>query len=773
MNEETPESVADCLDRLLAAHPLMVERIYRQLLIYLHTKGIITMDRITAEARALTGRAPRPLVENPNEPEAQRFDEVESEALHTLTRKFTCQHLNRAQVEDVVNYVLKREEAQGLADVAGLPSVSFRVLSEKLQRFCALPLGEMHLDPSELFGVRVALARHFVSDDLTFLGFAKRYLRVRDYEDLTRRSIGGTTRTGRIGGKAGGMLLAYRIVQEAGLDAGQDMPIAIPDSYYVRSDVIEQFLELNGLRAYHSQKYKDIEDIRNEYPLVKGVFRNSAFPVEIVQQLRSLLEDLKETPLIVRSSSLLEDRFTTAFSGKYASIFVPNQGPLEMRLRALLGAIGEVYASTLAPDPILYRRKHNLIDYDEEMAVLIQRVVGKRFGKYFLPGFAGVAFSRNEFCWSPRIRRDDGFMRLVMGLGTRAVDRVGGDYARMVALGAPTARPESSAVEIIKHSQRTIDVINLEQNRFDSITLRELLGEGAAFPMLDKCVSIRRDHELYAPPGARVDAAPRDLCVTFQKLLKDTPFATRVQRMLQVLELALGHPADVEFVCDGEKFYMVQCRAQQHSADTARVVVPNNVPPERTVFTASKFVRMAKVEDIEYVVYIGSDAYHSVSTNERRVALARVVGRINHALADRRFILIGPGRWGSNDPRLGIRVSYADISNARMLIEVAQARSGYVPEVSFGTHFFQDLVEDGIAYLPLYPDDDENQFNTAFFNETTNALADVDPKDAPFADQVRVIHVPAVAQGARLHVAMDGENNYAVAYLAEPAARSD
>ncbi|MEE9293557.1 MAG: PEP/pyruvate-binding domain-containing protein, partial [Phycisphaerae bacterium] len=389
MNSEASESASDCLDRLLRAHPQMVERIYRQLLIYLHTKNFVSMDQITNEARALTGRGPRQVVENPNEPEAQRFDEVESEALHTLTRKHSNRHLSVAEIQEIVNYVLKREEAQRLADVASLPSVSFRVLADRLQRFCALPLGEMHLDPSELFGLRVSLARHFVNDDLTFLGFAKKYLRVRDYESVARCSIGSASRMGRIGGKAGGMLLAYRIVQDAGLDAGQELPISIPASYYIRSDVLEEFLELNGLRGYHSQKYKNIEVIRNEYSLIKGVFRNSAFPVETVQQLRALLERIDAVPLIIRSSSLLEDRLSSSFTGKYASIFVPNQGPLEVRLEAVLGAIGEVYASTLAPDPILYRRKHNLIDYDEEMAILIQEVIGQRFGDYFLPAFAG------------------------------------------------------------------------------------------------------------------------------------------------------------------------------------------------------------------------------------------------------------------------------------------------------------------------------------------------------------------------------------------------
>jgi pyruvate, water dikinase len=766
IENEANESVEQCLDRCLDEHPEMVGRFYRQLMMYLHLKNIASVEDITKEARASIGLAPGAFVENPNVSAAQRFDDAETEAVHRLTRDYVLRHLTATQVRDVVNYVLKREEAQSVADVANLPSVSFRVLAERLHRFCALPLGEMHLDPSELFGVRVALARHFISDDLAFLGFARKYLRVRDYEDITNRSIGNDSRMGRVGGKAGGMLLASKIVEEAGLDAGDNLPITVPDSYYVRSDVLEQFLELNGLRAYHSQKYKNLEDIRNEYPLVKGVFRNSTFPIEVVQQLRALLEKLSDVPLIVRSSSLLEDRLTSAFSGKYASIFLPNQGDLETRLRAILGAIGEVYASTLSADPILYRRKHNLIDYDEEMAILIQTVIGQKCGRYFLPAFAGVAFSRNEYRWSPRIRREDGFVRLVMGLGTRAVDRVGGDYPRMVALGAPTLRPDSSAVEIIKHSQKSIDVINLESNRFESISLATLLEQNEHIPMLDKIVSIRRENELYTPPGTIFDASPEDMCITFDKLLKNTPFAERVLKMLRELENALEHPVDVEFVCDGEKFYMLQCRAQQQSAESARVVVPDDIPQERIVFTANRFVRTAKVPNIEYIIYVSSAGYHGIDSNEGRLAMARAIGRVNQAIADKRFILIGPGRWGSNDLRLGVRVSYADISNAQMLIEVAREHSGYIPELSFGTHFFQDLVEDNIAYLPLYPDEPGSKFDTKLLRESPSVLASVSAKDESMASILRVIHVPAVTGGLHLHVAMDGESDRAVAYLA-------
>ena len=723
------EAVAECLDALVEANPEMTERIYRQLLVGLHTRGILSIDRIQQEARELSGQS-HPPDASANEPADQRLDAEDREVIQRLVRTYACQNLSRAEIEDQVNLVLKREEAQSLGDVARLPGVSFRTLTERLRRFCALPLGETQLDASEMHGVRVALARHFISDELKYIGVAKKHLRVRDYGDLVERIIGSETRMGKIGGKAGGMILAHRIVEAAGIDAGPDLPITIPDSYYLRADVIDQFLELNRLTSYHDQKYKDIEDIRNEYPL-------------------------------------LEDRFMSAFSGKYASIFIATQGDLEFRVRALLGAIGEVYASVLAPDPILYRKKHNLLDYEEDMAVLIQRVVGHRFGPYFLPAFAGVAFGRNEYRWSPRIRREDGFVRIVMGLGTRAVDRVGGDYARMVALGAPTLRPESSPADIIDHSQRRIDVIDLERDRFSSISLEQLLQHARDFPMLDRILSIRRNGELYAPTGTRVDASPDQTCITFDKLLKDTPFADRVRNMLQLLEREFGGPVDVEFVCDGEKFYMLQCRPQHQAMEIDRVVVPEDIPAKRLVFTANRFVRRGVVSGVEYVVYVPSGAYHAVSSNERRLNIARVIGRVNHALAGRRFILVGPGRWGSNDIRLGIKVSYADISNTRMLLEVAREKDGYVPELSFGTHFFQDLVEDGIAYLPLYPDEPTIHFNEDFMLRTPNALAEVSPKDAQFADAVRVIHVPSVAAGAKLRIVMDAETDRAAAYLSD------
>jgi hypothetical protein len=769
--EDRSTGVEQRLDAHLAAHPHLSERLYRQLMVALHTRGVISIDAIHDLARTEAGRTLPPTQEDPNRPERDRWDERERNLVESITRTYFCEHFTAAELDDIVNLVLKREEVSSLENVATLAGVNFRRLADKVQRFCELPTGETLLAPAEVVGTRVALIRHFFSDQLEFIGIAKNHLRIRDFDEITRRIVGSDNGMGRIGGKAGGMYLAHRILAAADEEeqerTGKEpfLPVAMPESYYLRSDVVEDFLRLNRLNEYQNQKYKPIADVTREYPLIRGVFRNGDFPLEIVQKLRTILERLGTHPLAVRSSSLLEDRFGTAFSGKYASVFVANQGTLEQRLRALLGAIAEVYASIMAPDPILYRREHHLIDYEEDMAVLIQKVVGFPCGDYYLPIFAGVAFSRNEYRWSARIRREDGLVRIVMGLGTRAVDRVGADYPRMVALGAPTMRTESSDQEILRSSQQTIDVINTATNRLDSVRLQDVLAQGLELPMLDRVVSIYRDGALYPPTSVHIDAEPSSLRITFDKLLRSTPFAQRMRELLQRVEEAYGRPVDMEFACDGEKLYILQCRTLSQVTDSGPVVIPDDVPPERVLFEASRFIRSGLLPNIEYVVFVDASTYDAIPSAERRIELARVIGRLNHTLRRRSFVLIGPGRWGTRDIRLGVPVRYADINHCCMLIEVAPQGGAFVPEVSFGTHFFQDLVEADIHYLPLFPDSEGGGLNEAFLNHAPNVLAERLPEDAAYADYVRVVHIPTATGGRHLTVAMDSEADRAVAFF--------
>ena len=322
--------------------------------------------------------------------------------------------------------------------------------------------------------IRVVLIRGMISDHLGFVGIAKSFFTISDLQEIRRHRIG----RGRIGGKAAGLLLAHKILRHAQAKDEMDLgiPLIIPDSYFVGADVFYDYYQLNNLHNFHNQKYKTSEQVASDYPHVVEAVTSGRFPEGVTSGLREVLADIGPCPLIVRSSSLLEDSFGSAFAGKYDSFFCPNQGTPSENLAALSEAIKRVYASVHNPNALLYRRNKGLIDYDERMAVLIQKVVGNRFGPYLFPSIAGVAFSRNPFRWTRRIRREDGFLRLVWGMGTRAVDRVANDYPRMVALSHPKLRPEKGIHEIRKYSQHFIDVVDLSDNQFKTVTIEEVIS---------------------------------------------------------------------------------------------------------------------------------------------------------------------------------------------------------------------------------------------------------------------------------------------------------
>jgi hypothetical protein len=268
------------------------------------------------------------------------------------------------------------------------------------------------------------------------------------------------------------------------------------------------------------------------------------------------------------------------------------------------------------------------------------------------------------------------------------------------------------------------------------------------------------------PPTAQVRAPTSSLVVTFGGLLSG-PFPAFLREILTVLADAYGSPVDLEFAFDGRTFSILQARPQAQRIQATEVIIPEDVPPERRIFSASRFVSTGKVENIEYVVYIDPIDYDRVPTAQEKSAIGYLVGRLNERLERSRFILMGPGRWGSNNLNLGIRVRYADIHRTKALIEIARAQADYTPEVSYGTHFFQDLVESGIFYLPLYPDEMGAVFNTAFLRGAPNMLAALDRDGAAHAGTVRVIHAPTATGGMFLHLYMNAEKERALAVLGE------
>lgn len=640
--------------------------------------------------------------------------------------------------------------------------------TELVNRFCrSAQEGEPALAPTDDLNVRVALARRFLTDRLSFIGAAKQYLSIHDFGRLLNRVIGPPQGDGQLGGKTAGLFLAEHILKKRGKGNRLIETIRVPHAWCLTSDGLFEFVRYNSLEDILSFKYSSAEEISQGYPYLEQIFKHSFFPPDLLNDLRVALDDLGDWPLIVRSSSLLEDSEGSAFSGKYRSLFLPNSGTKEERLAALVDAIAEVYASVFGPDPIQYRKERGLLDFMEEMGILIQRVVGRRAGKYFFPAFAGVAFSRNEFRWSPRIRREDGIIRLVAGLGTRAVDRVGDDYPVLLCPGQPGLRVNAGPEEIVYYSQRYVDILNLETGRFESPHIKTLLQElGQHFPLIDQIISIHSDGTLRRPMGRLLPAG--EPVITFAGLTETTPFLHQIREMLSILEDGLGVPVDVEFAHDGTDLYILQCRPQTSAGEDRRVPIPAGIPASRKLFSANRYISTAQVTGIRYVVYIDPLDYEQLGSRNEMVNVAEAVRRLNALLPRRTFILMGPGRWGSRgDVTLGIRVTYADISNTLMLIEIARRKGNYVPDLSFGTHFFQDLVEAKIRYLALYPDEEGVIFDERFFRQSPNALASLVPDCAHLQHVVRVIDVDEVASGFEINVIMDGEKSEALGFLTE------
>jgi pyruvate, water dikinase len=361
-------------------------------------------------------------------------------------------------------------------------------------------------------------------------------------------------------------------------------------------------------------------------------------------------------------------------------------------------------------------------------------------------------------------------VRMVFGLGTRAVNRVGGDYPRMIALSHPLLRPEAGQA-ISKYSQREVDLLDLTANQEKTCYFSDVL-EQASVPSLHLLVSELRDRSLYDPVGRRIDTPKTQLVLTFNRLLKETPLVPVLRDMLAKLERGYGQPVDTEFTASLDehgalRVNLLQCRPLRVPGLVGPVVVPENISNEHVLFRAQRTISGGVVKNIRWALCIDPVTYAAMTDPALKRALGRVVGRVNARLggSEERMLMLGPGRWGSSNIDLGVNVSYADITNTAVLVELAREEAGHVPELSYGTHFFQDLVEAQIIYLPVYPDDPKAQFNQALFREGPNELPRLLPEFAEFAPWVRVIDFEAVQRGSRATLVADPQSQVALCYL--------
>jgi len=755
------------IDLLKRTDPKLLIRISRRMVNFLFWRGIKEAEKLMEHFSPAYKRGSDITLEI-NKPYKKQ---ISSDILVISNDIFKVaeQHLSKQEILEDIQKWIKEDRSSFLVNILEDSGSSLGEIGGAIERFHHLEPQGLELSTPREKSLSVALTRRLLTEQPHFVNIAKRIIEVKDFYHLIERIIFPLGSHGRLGGKSAGLFLAQQILKKGANKNKLLNQIKIPNTWYITSDGIFNLMNYNDLQDIIEQKYKDVEQVRQEYPYITQVFKNSLFDPEIIKGLSLALDDFGEVPLIVRSSSLLEDQMGAAFAGKYKSLFLANQGTKETRLIELMDAIAEVYASTFGPDPVEYRAEHSLLDYHEEMGIMIQEVVGKKVGKYFLPAFAGVAFSKNEFRWSSRIQREDGLVRLVLGLGTRAVDRLSDDYPVLIAPGQPALRVNVTLEEIIRYSPRKIDVINLETRTFETIEIRSLLENfGDEYPQISKLISIVDHEHLKKARAIGTDFKKNEFVVTFDGLVTETQFVKKVIAILNELEKTYGNPIDIEFAHDGEDFYLLQCRSQSYSEDSQPAFIPANLPNEKIIFSAHRYITNGKISDISNIVYVDPQSYSELTNQRDMLAVGEAIGKLNKVLPRRKFILIGPGRWGSRgDIKLGVNVSYSEINNSAMLIEIARKQKDYVPDLSFGTHFFQDLVEARIRYLPLYPDDEGNIFNEEFLINSKNILPKILPEFKFLSGVIKVIDVPKTADGATLEILMNASSDEAVAILSD------
>lgn len=579
------------------------------------------------------------------------------------------------------------------------------------------------------------LMKLLIGSESRMFDLCDRYFTLRDILNIATRVVG----SGFIGGKSVGMLLARKILEQEGHN--RFTPFLEPhDSYYIGSDVYYTYLVQNGCWKLRT-KQKTKEGFFKYAPELKQKILNGKFSEPIREEFMRMLEYFGQSPVIVRSSSLLEDNYGNTFAGKYESVFCVNQGTPEERFAAFEQAIRTVYASTMNEDALAYRMNRGLFDKDEQMAILVQRVSGDYHKERFFPHLAGVGNSSNLYVWDKSIDMNAGMLRLVFGLGTRAVERTTGDYAKIVCLDNPLRTPPVSCEDRKKYSQRYVDVLSLKKNTLTSQSWDEIVND-----------DLKADKNLLASWDYPTANRLRELGYTgnhlayildFYKLLKDTEFPDLMRDMLALLSRVYDYPVDIEFTVNFTadnrfKINLLQCRPLRTRGLGTAVQMPELVDERDCFFsTRGNFMGGNVRLPVDYVVYVNAQAY-AERNEQSKWAVARQVGLLNTALKGKSVMLVGPGRWGTSTPSLGVPVHFSELCNMSVICEIAFCDAGFTPELSYGTHFFQNLVEAGIFYIAIFDGQEDVVFNPECILKKENMLAAILPQCKQSAN---VIHV--------------------------------
>lgn len=562
----------------------------------------------------------------------------------------------------------------------------------------------------------------------------QKYFEPEDYFSVFNRMIG----SGMIGGKACGMLLARKIIEK---DRPDLYTLFEPDdSFYIGSDLFYTYIVSNDLWDLRVEQNTK-EGYYEAGSKLKKALQNGSFTEDIRDKFRTILDYFGQNPIIVRSSSFLEDGFGNAFAGKYESIFCVNRGTLEERLEDFEKAVKTVYASTMDISALEYRTRNQLDDSDEQMALLVQRVSGSYYENYFFPTAAGVGFSYSPYCPLPDMDNRGGMLRLVMGLGTKAVDRTQQDYPRIINLDKPLAVTMPSVAERHKYSQHSLDLLDLINVHIKETTIEEGLK---VIPPYAKKALI--EHDTDAERRLRERGKYREVVfVSCEGLVKNEVFTEMMKEVLKTLEEAYDYPVDIEYTINvGESntfvVNLLQCRPLKVSASKEKVEIPKTSTGKVYFHIKDSSMGRSREEDIDVICAVDPRKYYEYHYTKKS-SIARVIGEVNnyYKKLNKKCMLIVPGRIGTSSPELGIPVVFADISQFSAILEVSYSEVGYVPELSFGSHMFQDLVEADIYYGAIFENEKRLSYNDDLIFKFENQLNKINPKLDE--DIISMIHV--------------------------------
>jgi hypothetical protein len=558
-----------------------------------------------------------------------------------------------------------------------------------------------------------------------------------DYLHVKKRMIG----TGMIGGKACGMLLARKIIENNRPDIFEKFEPH--DSFYVGSDVFYTFIVENHFWDIRVRQRKPEEyfTLADEFAqrLLDGKFSR-----DMEEELVKLLEYYGQDPIIVRSSSILEDGFGNAFAGKYESVFCPNVGDMDQRLKELEDAIRTVYASTMSKSALDYRNRRGLQARDEQMALLIQRVSGSYYGEYYMPCAAGVGYSYSPYRFMESLQPTAGMLRLVMGLGTSAVDRTEGSYPRLVSLDKPKASTAKNSIEKHRYSQKKLELINRAEGKLQQVELDTIKP---FMPFYLQGLLLEHDYE--AESIYREQGHPRDIqFISCYGIVTKDELMAQMKDILRTIQETYEYPVDTEFTINFAEngdyvINILQCRPLQIFEDSMDFEMPENIDKNKFLFECEKSsMGLSRVEKMDLIVYVDPVKYYNMDYKDKYI-IANAIGRINWKMRNqgKKMLLMVPGRIGTTSPELGVPTAFADISEFEAICEIANSEAGYNPELSYGSHFFQDLVESGILYNAIFENEKTKVFNMGLLKGYKNILVEMDSKYREIEEIVKVYDV--------------------------------